>query len=82
MQSPCECCIYKIEHREGSRIFTSCQDDAKKSGFVYDDFFYRHKCANHTPHEKCLTCKKYQKPYCNNVYVNCEYVPINEEAIR
>ena len=80
MQSPCECCVHKIEHKEGHRIFHTCGDEEKKKGFVTDDFTHRHKCSNHTPHEKCLTCKKYKAPYCDNVYVHCEYVPINTEV--
>ena len=80
MFSPCECCTYKTEHREGHRIITGCKDEEKAKGFHQNELTYRHTCDNHTPHEKCLTCKKYQRPYCNNNYVNCEYVPIEQEV--
>lgn len=77
MQSPCETCIYVRTRREGHRVFTFCSDAEKARGFVYDDFLYRHKCVNHTPFDRCVTCRKYQSPYCDDNHTPCWYDPKN-----
>lgn len=46
MICPCEKCKYKIETKQGHRIFLDCSDKEKAKGFHYDDFFYHHSCDN------------------------------------
>ena len=39
MFSPCECCTYKTEHREGHRIITGCKDEEKAKGVKYKEMY-------------------------------------------
>lgn len=43
----CCTCKYRIEKRQGHRIFIDCSDKNKEKGFHQDNFFYHSSCPNY-----------------------------------
>jgi len=73
LKIPCTACIYRKQTEVGHRIFIGCSDEEKKKGFIEDDYWYEHKCSNHTPKEECLICKNYLIPYCKKASSECKF---------
>lgn len=67
MKDPCTMCVNYAEEDRGIRKCIGCNDDEKRKGFHYDNFWYHHTCDNQTVREECINCQHNDGIYCKSV---------------